>query len=177
MDTTAFQTALQAAITDTGVSLLDLSQQRPTFVLFVRHSGCTFCREALADLKQQSATLRGRGWNLVVVHMSPPAEGRALLDRYGLADVPTISDPERRLFRAFELKSGTLWQLVGPKSLWRAMVEGTVWRYGFGRIIGSAQQLAGAFVVHQGRIIQAYRHKTSADRPDYTQLPEEACPV
>ena len=176
-DSSTFPTALRSAITDTGVSLWDLSHERPTFVLFIRHSGCTFCREALADLKQQAATLRGRGWNLVVVHMSPPADGRSLLDHFGLADVPTISDPERKLFRAFELKSGNLWQLVGPKSLWRAMVEGTVWRYGFGRIVGSAQQLAGAFVVDKGRIIQAYRHKTSADRPDYTQLPEVACPV
>ncbi|HET6423536.1 MAG TPA: SelL-related redox protein [Planctomycetaceae bacterium] len=172
-----FTTALQAAMTDRGVSLWELSQERPTFVLFVRHSGCTFCREALADLKQQSATLRGRGWNLAVVHMSPPADGRALLDHYGLEDVHAISDPERRLFRAFELRSGSLWQLVGPKSLWRAMVEGTVWRYGFGRIIGSARQLAGAFVIDKGRIVQAYRHQTSADRPNYTQLPEEACPV
>ncbi len=172
-----FAAALDSAITDRGVSLRELSQSRPTFVLFVRHSGCTFCREALADLKKQSEILRARGWDLVVVHLSPPADGRALLDRYGLTDVAAISDPERRLFRAFELRSGSLSQLTGPYVLWRAVIEGTVWRHGFGRIVGNPQQLAGAFVVDKGRIVQAYRHQTTADRPDYLHLPDIACPV
>lgn len=172
-----FTAALQAAITDHGVSLWTMSQERPTFALFVRHSGCTFCREALADLKKQSEILRSRGWSLVVIHMSAAADGRALLDHYGLANVAAISDPERRLFHAFELRSGSLSQLTGLYVLWRAVIEGTVWRHGFGRIVGSPQQLAGAFVIDKGRIVQAYRHQTSADRPDYTNLPEATCPV
>lgn len=176
-DQTDFSAALQSAITDRGETLWDLSQKQPTFVLFIRHSGCTFCREALADLKKQAEALRSRGWQLVVIHMSPPEDGRALLDRFGLTDVAAISDPARRLFRAFELRSGSLSQLTGLYVLWRAVIEGIVWRYGFGRIVGSPQQLAGAFVIDNGRIIQAYRHRTSADRPDYLHLPDATCPV
>lgn len=176
-ETVDFPAALQSAFTDRGISLWTMSHERPTFVLFIRHSGCTFCREALADLQKQVETMRSRGWQLVVIHMSSPADGRALLDHYGLTDVAAISDPERRLFRAFELKSGSLWQLIGLPSLWRAMVEGTVWRHGFGKIVGDPRQLAGAFVIDKGRVVQAYRHRTSADRPDYLHLPEAACPL
>lgn len=170
-----FTTALQASITDRGTSLWDLSHQRPTFVLFIRHSGCTFCREALADLKAKSAELQQRGWNLAVVHMSPVAAGRALLDQYGLTDVSAISDPDRGLFQAFQLQTGTLRQIMGPYVLWRAVIDGTVWRHGFGAIVGNPAQLGGAFVIDKGRIIRGYRHQTSADRPDFTALPEEAC--
>lgn len=172
-----FQEALQAAKTDRNVSLWDLSHERPMFVLFIRHSGCTFCREALDDLKKQSETMQSRGWNRVVIHMSKPTDGRALLDHYGLNDVAAISDPERHLYRAFELQSGSLGQLVGLSVLWRAIVEGTVWRHGFGRIVGDPRQLAGAFVIDKGRIVQAYRNQTTADRPDYTHLPDAACPI
>lgn len=172
-----FITALQASFTDRGTTLWTLSQERPTFVLFIRHSGCTFCREALADLKERSATLRQRGWNLVVVHMSSMSAGRALLDQYGLTDVPGISDPDRGLFQAFKLQTGSLGQVIGLSVLWRAIVKGTVWRYGFGRIVGNPRQLAGAFVIDKGRIVQAYRYQTSADRPDFAALPEEACPI
>jgi peroxiredoxin len=175
--TSDFSAALQSAMTDRGVTLWTMSHEKPTFVLFIRHSGCTFCREALTDLQQQAEAMRSRGWQLVVIHMSAPADGRALLDHYGLADVAAISDPQRRLFRAFELRSGSLSQLTGLSVLWRAVIEGTVWRHGFGKIVGDPRQLAGAFVIDKGQIIQAYRHRTSADRPDFLHLPDAACPI
>ena len=32
-----------------GVTLLEMSQEAPVMVIFLRHFGCTFCREAMAE--------------------------------------------------------------------------------------------------------------------------------
>lgn len=174
---TAFDEALAAAVTDQGPTLKTLSDERPTFVLFIRHAGCTFCREALADLHRASAQLRDSGMRLVVVHMNDTATGRALLDRFGLTDVPQISDPERALYRAFELPLGTFQQLFGPYVIWKALTGSALYRHGFGRIQGNAMQLGGAFIVHRGRIVAGYRYQTTADRPDFCTLPSIAAPA
>lgn len=172
-----FEQALAAAVTDQGTTLKSLSDAQPTFVLFIRHAGCTFCREALADLHRASTQLKDRGMQLVVVHMNDFATGRALLDRFGLTDVPQISDPERTLYRAFDLPLGTFQQLFGPYVIWKALTGTALYRHGFGPIAGNAMQLGGAFVVHRGRVVGGYRYQTTADRPDFCALPTTAQPA
>ena len=36
-----------------GRTLQQLSDSQPVLVVFLRHSGCTFCREAVADLVRE----------------------------------------------------------------------------------------------------------------------------
>ncbi|HUP78431.1 MAG TPA: hypothetical protein VM260_07675 [Pirellula sp.] len=45
--------ALNMTTTTSGQSISQLSLIRPQLVVFLRHSGCTFCRQALADLAKQ----------------------------------------------------------------------------------------------------------------------------
>jgi hypothetical protein len=108
------------------------------------------------------------------VHMSPPDEGRRLLDQFGLTSVEQISDPERRLYRALELPLGTLTQLAGPQVIWRALTTPVLFRHGIGQMVGHGMQLAGAAVIDRGRVLRSYRHRSSADRPNYAEV---ACSV
>jgi peroxiredoxin len=172
--TPELRTELQQTRMATGESLWDASFRRPLLVVFIRHLGCTFCREALADLKAQSEQIMAAGVEPVVVHMTQPEDVQPLLERYGLQHTTVISDPDRKLFRAFELPLGKWWQLFGPKVIWRAVADGVVFRHGFGWIQGDAAQLTGAFLVHRGEVIRAYRNRTTADRPNYADL---ACPM
>jgi hypothetical protein len=163
-----------------GKTLGELSAQRPVLVTFLRHSGCTFCREALADLSQQRAAIEAQGLQLALVHMSPGSDGAALFARYHLEDVERFSDPECRLYRAFELERGRLSQLLGPRIWWRGFLTAIVARHGFGKIRGDGFQMPGVFVIDRGQIVAAFRHKTAADRPEYSQLfrpPGDACAV
>ena len=41
------ETAMRAATTNDGRSLWDLSEESTLLVIFLRHFGCTFCRETL----------------------------------------------------------------------------------------------------------------------------------
>lgn len=165
-----FRDELERAKTSSGDSLWDLSHRQPVLVVFVRHAGCTFCREAVHDVGQQADTIQQSGVKPVIVHMGSIENGRRLMKWSGRDDIESISDPDRRLFRAFELKFGTLWQLAGPYVIWRALFGGPLYKYGFGPIIGHGQQLAGVFLLDRGRIVRSYRHQTTADRPNYAEL-------
>ena len=93
--------------------------------------------------------------------MSDATAGTELLGRYGLADLSLFSDPDRGLYGDFDLKPGSLWQVLGPKVWWRGFQAAILHRHGAGAIAGDALQLPGAFVIHNGQIVRSYRHHTS----------------
>lgn len=156
---------------DSGsTNLFDRSFQSPLLLVCVRHLGCTFCREAIADLARQRSDVQRAGLTPVVVHMGSAIQMSKMLSQYGLSDIMHVSDPERHLFGALELPFGTLSQLCGWTTIWRALGEGTVFRFGFGRMTGNGLQLSGAFVVKNGRIEHAIRHTNAAERTDFAKL-------
>jgi hypothetical protein len=169
--------ALQSVLSQHGRSLVQLSMQRPVLVTFLRHSGCTFCREALADLSSARKAIAGTGLQLALVHMSSEQDGATLAAHYQLADVERFSDPQQLLYRAFELNRGRFHQLLGPAIWWRGFLAAIVARHGFNRIDGDGFQMPGVFVLDRGQIVASYRHQTAADRPDYAEIATQACEV
>lgn len=169
-------TLLAETRTSTGASLAELSMQRPVLTVFLRHSGCTFCREAMADLKAGRAAIEAAGASLALVHMSPPDDFAVFAKSYDLGDVPAVSDPERRLYRGLGLRRGRLAQLLGPGVWWRGY---KVWRAGHavGALAGDGTQMPGAFLLHRGRVVRRFVHATAADRPDYVALCELPSPT
>lgn len=172
---TEFQSALKYTISEKGYDLDTLSREKPTLIVFLRHLGCTFCREALADLAAQRRQIEQRGVRIVLVHMGPPEEAAALLPRYGLDALVRFCDPERALYRAFGLQRAKFRQAFGLKSLLRLAQAGLVGRHGLGRIFGDALQMPGVFLLHNGEIVEAYLHKTVSDRPHYLDIAATEC--
>lgn len=161
---------LRDSKTQAGASLLEMSQREELLVVCLRHFGCTYCREAMYDLAQQRSAIQASGARPIVVHMGNLQQGLEFLNRYGCEGVDQVSDPDRRLYRALELKLGTLSELFGGQAFWRALGEGTLFRFGFGRLTGNPLQMPGAFVIRNGQIVKSFRHKSSGDRPDYAGL-------
>ena len=162
--------ALRTATLPNDQNLFDLSFQTPLLLVCVRHFGCTYCRETLADLSKQLPLIEQRGLRPVVIHMGSPEQADSYMNQFGLPNVATISDPDRRLFRTLELPFGTLGQLISVKTFWRALIEGVVFRFGFGGFVGHGLQLSGAFIIRNGRIEQALRHESPAERTDFTKF-------
>jgi peroxiredoxin len=158
------------ARTQQGVPLEELTKLSPVLLVFLRHSGCPFCREALADLAARKAEIEKAGARLVLVHMGSEAHSNDFFSRYGLADAQRIADPERALYRAFGLPRGRFWDLVGPRVWVRGFQASILKRHGFGHIVGDGFQMPGAFLLYHGEILRSYRHQTAADRPDYLAL-------
>lgn len=154
-----------------GRTLADLSSEAPTLAVFLRHAGCTFCREALADLARQRAEIEARGARLALVHMGADAKTAAdHFARFGLGDVSHFGDPDRALYRAFDLKRGTLGQLFGPRVWLRGFHAGVIDRHLVGKLVGDGFQMPGAFLLRDGRVVRSFRHADAADRPDYRAL-------
>ncbi len=155
------------------VDLLQGSRERPLFLIFLRHFGCTFCREALSDLRAIRDWLAETDSRLVLVHMSSDAEARSFFAGYDLDDATQVSDPDRVLYRAFALRRGSPAQLFGWSVWKRGWEAGVKEGHGVGWLRGDGAQMPGAFMVWRGRIVGQFIHETAADRPDYVALAEE----
>jgi hypothetical protein len=164
-----FDELLRRVRTNQGRSLLEHSQAGDLLTVFLRHAGCTFCRETLADLRRLRPRLDAQRVTPCLIHMGDDAAAAAFFAAYGMDDVPRISDPERTLYRAIGLQRGTLAQLIGPYVWWRG-IQALLGGHGVGAPRGDGLQLPGAFVLRDGRIAAAYRHRTAGDRPDYLAL-------
>ncbi|QOY89891.1 SelL-related redox protein [Paludibaculum fermentans] len=156
--------------TQYGITLDEHSRLTPVLLVFLRHTGCMFCREALSDLARMQPEVEAQGARLVLVHMGREPHAANFFTHYGLENVPRIGDPERTLYRAFALSRGSLLDLFGPKVWWRAFQVGILGRHGMGRPVGDAFQMPGAFLLFHGEIVRTYRHQSPADRPDYLAL-------
>jgi len=160
-----------AAVPDqNGQTIDDLSRDQPVLLVFLRHFGCTFCREALTDLRVQRSRIEAAGVKVALVHMVSDLEAARFFARYELADVARFSDPGRSLYRRFELRRGG-WKQLLSFAVWirgarAALAEG----HGIGLLAGDGFQMPGTFLVLNGQIVQAYRHETAASRPDYCRL-------
>jgi hypothetical protein len=151
-------------------SLREISSDTPILLVFLRHFGCTFCREALTDIKRQRKVIEISGTRIVLVHMVDDDTAREALRPYGLDDLLRLSDPELKLYRAFGLERGTVRQLFGPRVWLRGIVAGLFGRHGVGALAGDGFQMPGVFLIRQGKVEAAYIHRAASDRPDYAGL-------
>ncbi len=165
---------LHELIGSTGQSLFELSMSRPQLVVFLRHAGCTFCREALADLARQRQAITASGAGLTLIHPNTQDRASELLRRYGLEEVPRFDDPTGRLYCQFGLELASFRQLLGLRVWLRGLKAGLLDGHGIGRIAGNPFQLPGAFVIHCGQFLEGFQHESAADRPDYLQLVHDA---
>lgn len=161
---------LERSLTQSGKSIVELSESGRVLLVFLRHAGCSFCRETLADIAAARTVMEGRGLRIVLVHMGQAPELNKLLAKYQLSGLDLISDPDRRLYDVFGLKRGTLRQLLGWKVLWRGVFGGVMLRHGIGPARADASQLPGAFLIDRCAIVRRFRHRSAADRPDYVSL-------
>src|SRR5262245_57215657 len=76
---------------------------KPTLVVLLRSFGCTFCREAMADVAAVKSSIRDAGADVAFVHSEPSAEADPWFSKYGLQDVLHISDPALEHYKAFGL--------------------------------------------------------------------------
>ena len=162
--------ALLAAYTSqTGQALADHLVQGPLFLVFLRHFGCTFCRETVATIAEKRRDIEANGAPLAFVHLGTEEKAQWFFKPYGLLDVPRFSDPQGRLYQEFGLQRAELRQYLNFESISRMF---DAWLHGHfvGYPAGDVQRMPGAFLLHGGQIRKAFRHKLVSDRPDYVAL-------
>jgi hypothetical protein len=153
-----------------GATIKELSQEKPLLLIFLRHAGCTFCRETLDNLTKQRAEIERAGFELAIVSMGQPMDATLLLSRYGLDDVDRFVDCNCSLYRSVALPRGNFRQLFGPHVLYRGLVQGALFRHGMGKLCGDGFQLSGAFVVDRGELVSEFRSQDAADLVDFEKI-------
>ncbi|MCA9051067.1 MAG: redoxin domain-containing protein, partial [Planctomycetaceae bacterium] len=167
-------------LSNRGATLLELSRCRPVLVVFLRHSGCTFCHEAVADIAEQREKIEALGTQIAIVHLGQK-EPADLLARHQLCDLHIFRDPSCSLYDTFGLSLASFMQILGPSIWWRGIVA-ALKGHRVGGLEGNVFRMPGVFLLHEGRIVRAYRHQSAADRPDYAAMatlppaePKDAC--
>ena len=150
--------------------LQGMADRAPLMLVFLRHFGCAFCRETLGDIARQKDAIAATGAQVAFVHMASPGEADRWFEHYNVADVTRVSDPEKRLYRLFELDDGSLSQLAHPRVWWPWFRTAVIGGHGAGAAGPNWRQLTGVFIVHQGRILDSIRHADSTARPDYVRF-------
>ncbi len=163
-------TSMRDAKANTGISIFEYSQDGKVMLVFLRHFGCTFCREMLSDISKLKKEITKQGVTIVLVHMVTDEEAEMVLKTYGINDLPRISNPEMDLYNSWGLEHGSISQLFGMKVWWRGLTAGVVNGHGIGWLKGSGFQMPGVFLIENNQILDQFIHKSAADRPDYWKM-------
>ena len=166
------ETALRAAQANNGKSLWELSEESTLLVIFLRHFGCTFCKEAVRDAARQRADIQAGGATIVFVHTDTEENAKRFFEDYGMEDVPRISNPSGDLYEAFGLDRAGLREMLSP-SVWFRGISAIAAGNLPGRPRGDVLRMPGAFVVKDGKIAKSYLHRTIAERPNIAQFSQE----
>jgi peroxiredoxin len=157
--------------TESGRALLELVDERPVLLVFLRHFGCAFCRQAIDDVSKVRGKLTERGVQVVFVHLGTPERAKPYFDYYGLADVERVSNPDGSLYHepAFALARVSMLQIFRP-AVWIGWLKGAIFKYQIGLLKEDVHQMPGVFFLKDRAIANVFRHRTIADRPDYLGL-------
>ncbi len=87
--------------------LSDFYKDGSLVLVFLRHLGCIFCREQIAELRPHTDL------NIVLVSMAKAQEAEDFREKMEIPQ-PVISDPNKLLYEAFGLRRGSFSQIVSP---------------------------------------------------------------
>ncbi len=162
---------LEEMVTNKGQTLLSLSNEKPILLIFLRHFGCVFCKEALSDLAEMRTSIEAKGVELVFVHMAKNALADRYFEEFDLKGALHISDPNKMYYIDFGLRKGNFSQLYGL-STWLRGFSADVKQFELERSpqLGDSTQMPGIFSIKNGTITGEYIHKKASDKPNYEQL-------
>jgi len=158
--------------TESGRSLLDLIDESPVLLVFLRHFGCSFCAMALDRVSQLRPQIEAKGVRPVFVHLGSPERAKPYFDYYKLSDIERISNPDATLYQlqAFALSRTNPYLHPFNPAVWKGWLKGAMFKYGIGMIREDGYQMPGVFFLKERRIARAFRHREISDEPDYLKL-------
>lgn len=163
------QHLLAAYSSQSGLPFSSLSNEGSVLLVFLRHFGCTFCRESVSDLASRRAAIEAAGARLAFVHLGTEEKAQWFFTPYKLTDVPRFADPQGSLYQAFGLVRADFRQFLKWESIARMLAA---WTHGhfLGLPAGDIERMPGVFLLQRGEVRKSFRHKLVSDRPDYLAL-------
>jgi peroxiredoxin len=157
-----------------AVRLSKLWAKRPLVLAFTRHFGCTQCKEMLDELVAGKARIKKAGLDIAVITQGVPQETKLFAEKHA-PGLKVLSDPERKVYRAYGLERGNIFQTFLNFKVWRAVSNARKKGYQVetppeGQ---DAMQMSGTFIINpQGRVLLPFYYDHIADHPPLDLLLE-----
>ncbi|MBK8567233.1 MAG: redoxin domain-containing protein [Saprospiraceae bacterium] len=163
---------LEEMLTNEGDDLFSLTEKGPVMLVFLRHFGCVFCKEALHDISVRRKTIERGGIKIVFVHMGDALTANEYFAKFNMHGVAHVSDPAQRYYRSFGLQRGTFTQLYGLQTWIRGyqVKRELDVELEMAKNLGDSTQMPGVFILQNGRIKERFIHRNASERPDYIKL-------
>jgi len=131
------------------VRLGQLWADRTVVLVFVRHFGCVFCKQQLAEISPLLDRVQRVGARIVVIGQGSIEEARVFRDTEKLT-LPLLTDPSRASYCALDMRRG-LTSVLRASVVVRAW---STWRAGFrqSHVAGDALQQGGVVVIAPGGV-------------------------
>ncbi len=139
--------------------------------VFLRHFGCIFCRETIADLRAKTES-DPRFPRTLFFFQGGATEGRAFMRRYW-PTARAVADPEAQFYADFGIERGSLLQNLGPSVL-RARKRAVAKGHTNGPRSGDIWRMPGVILTRGEEILWVHAVQHAADHPDLDQLAELA---
>ncbi|KAL0479601.1 hypothetical protein AKO1_007713 [Acrasis kona] len=165
---------LEEMITNTGRSVDDISQHHKILLVFLRHTGCVFCQEAIRDIFDIYPVMMQLDTVAIFVHMETPNFFSKYLEELPeerLKDFVRVYDKDNRFADAFKVVNEAS---LGYQNITRG-IELLVTR---GIMVKSVHARDGAvltrkpavFLIEKGDIVHEFRVGAAHEKPDYLSV-------
>lgn len=145
------------------VPLSRLYEERPLVLVFLRHCGCLFAKQQVAELRFHPHL------NIAFVTMGTLEQTQSFRER-SKSPHPMIADPGRALYQAFGLGRGEGKQVFNIRTFARGF-GATLRGHWVGKPVGDPWQMPGVFLIGRGGEIEwEYRSVDAADNVTAEQI-------
>jgi len=119
----------------------------------------------VAQLRRNKNSFAKAGARVVLVGMGTPSESAEFAEKFKVP-FPIVADPQKKLYRRFELKQMSTLGFFSP-SLALKGVAAIVGGHSIGMPQGDVRQLPGVFIINTtGDIVYSHFSSNPADHPD-----------
>lgn len=140
----------------------------PTIVAFLRHFGCPFCREMVADLRDLSREIDD-SLPVLFVYQNTPEAGEEFF-RETWPEARAVADPDRRLYEAFGVGQASVGQALNP-GVWACTFRAVSRGHLPGVPDSDPRTMPGLFIVDsEGTVRWAHDFAHAADHPDFRPI-------
>jgi peroxiredoxin len=119
----------------------------------------------VAQLRRNKKSIEKAGAQVVLVGMGTPSESAEFAEKFNVP-FPIVADPQKKLYRKFELKRMSTLGFFSPSVALKG-VAAIAGGHGIGMPQGDVRQLPGVFVIDTaGKIVFSHFSSNPADHPD-----------
>jgi len=145
----------------------------PVILNFLRHFGCTFCRQAMARLEENRDDLAGVGLQVINIAMGEPKHIKRYCGKLA-PHLACLGRTDDTVYRAYGLREGNLQELANANVAKSALGEFLRGNVG-GMPVGNMRMMPGTFIIDtDGTVAYAYYSADIADHPTIDNLLQAA---